>query len=137
MRETIRLWTIALVVTLLPSVAGAQGALARGTLNGTVRDAQGAVLPGVKVEASSPALIEKVRTVVTDNAGIYRIVNLDPGIYTLTLSLEGFKQVKRDNVELTGSATLTVAIDMQVGNIQETVLVSGESPVVDVQSAQR
>ena len=137
MRETIRLWTIALVVALIPSAAGAQGALARGALTGSVRDAQGAVLPGVTVEASSPALIEKVRTVVTDNAGIYRIVNLDPGVYTLTFTLQGFKQLKRDNIELTGSATLTVAIEMPVGNIQETVLVSGESPVVDVQSAQR
>jgi hypothetical protein len=127
----------ALLAVMLPSVSAAQGALARGALTGTVRDASGAVLPGVTVEAASPALIEKVRTAVTDSAGVYRIVNLDPGLYTLTFTLEGFKQVKRENIELTGSATLTVAIDMQVGTIQETVIVSGETPVVDVQSAQR
>jgi hypothetical protein len=121
----------------LPSVAAAQGALARGTLTGTVRDASGAVLPGVTVEAASPALIEKVRTVVTDAAGIYRIVNLEPGMYTLTFTLQGFSQVKREGVELSGSATLTIPIDMRVGNITETIVVTGESPTVDVQSTRR
>ena len=102
---------------LFPSLAAAQGALARGTLTGTVRDASGAVLPGVTVEASSPALIEKVRTVVTDNAGIYRIVNLDPGVYSLTFTLQGFSQIKREDIELIGSATLTIPIEMRVGNL--------------------
>src|SRR5262245_4371955 len=118
---------LVLVTSLLPSLAAAQGALERGTLTGTVRDASGAVLPGVTVEAASSALIEKVRTAVTDGAGVYRIVNLDPGVYSLTVSLEGFNQVKRENIELRGSGTLTIPIEMRVGSIAETVIVSGES----------
>ena len=130
-------WLVILFALLMPSLAAAQGALARGTLTGTVRDASGGVLPGVTVEAASPALIEKVRTAVTDSAGVYRIVNLDPGVYTLTFTLEGFSQVKRENIELSGSATLTIPIEMRVGNLTETIIVTGESPVVDVQSTRR
>jgi hypothetical protein len=137
MRGVLKLWALASALALLPSLAAAQGALARGTLTGTVRDASGAVLPGVTVEAASPALIEKLRTATTDSAGIYRIVNLDPGVYTLTFTLEGFSQVKREGVELSGSATVTIPIDMRVGTLQETITVSGESPVVDVQSTRR
>jgi hypothetical protein len=134
-----KLWS-AIVLSfalLLPAMATAQGALARGTLTGTVRDASGAVLPGVTVEAASPALIEKSRTAVTDNAGVYRIVNLDPGVYSLTFTLQGFSQVKREDIELVGSATLTIPADLKVGSLQETVVVTGESPVVDVQSTRR
>ena len=130
-------WIVVVVAVMIPSVARAQGALERGTLTGTVRDASGGVLPGVSVEAASPTLIEKVRSAVTDSAGVYRIVNLDPGVYSLTFTLAGFSQVKRENIELRGSATLTIPIDMRVGNIAETVIVSGESPVVDVQSTRR
>jgi hypothetical protein len=133
----LRLSAIACVLVLLPSVAAAQGALARGTLTGTVRDASGAVLPGVVVEAASPALIEKVRTAVTDNSGIYRIVNLDPGVYSLTFTLQGFSQVRREQIELIGSATLTIPVDMKVGTLQETITVVSETPVVDVQSTRR
>jgi hypothetical protein len=122
---------------ILPSPGAAQGALTRGSLTGTVRDASGAVLPGVTVEAASPVLIEKVRSVTTDNAGIYRIVDLGPGIYSLTFTLQGFNQVKREDVELVGSATLTIPIDMRVGNLTETIVVTGESPVIDVQSTRR
>jgi len=111
--------------------------LERGTLTGTVRDPSGAVLPGVTVEAASPALIEKVRTAVTDGSGVYRIVNLDPGVYSLTFMLEGFSLSKRENIELRGSGTLTIPVEMKVGNLAETVVVSGESPVVDVQSTRR
>ena len=128
---------VIVLALLIPSRATAQGALERGTLTGTVRDASGAVLPGVTVEAASPALIEKMRTAVTDGAGVYRIVNLDPGVYTLTFSLEGFSQVKREDIELRGSATITIPVEMRVGNLTETIVVSGESPVVDVQSTRR
>jgi hypothetical protein len=121
----------------VPSFAAAQGALARGTLAGTVRDAGGAVLPGVTVEASSPALIEKVRTTVTDGAGIYRIVNLDPGVYTLTFTLQGFNKVRREGVELLGSATVTIPVELPIGSLDETVNVKAETPVVDVQSTAR
>jgi len=137
MHHMLSLGSVVLFALMLPSLAAAQGALERATLTGTVRDASGAVLPGVTVEAASPALIEKVRTAVTDSAGVYRIVNLDPGVYTLTFSLEGFSQVKRENIELRGSATQTIPIDMRVGSITETVVVSGESPIVDVQSTRR
>ena len=137
MHRTPSAWLAIVFALLIPSVAAAQGALERGALTGTVRDASGGVLPGVTVEAASPALIEKIRTAVTDSAGVYRIVNLDPGAYTLTFSLEGFSQVKRENIEVRGSATLTIPIDMRVGSITETVIVSGESPVVDVQSTRR
>jgi hypothetical protein len=131
------LWLVIVLALVRPSLLDAQGALERGTLTGTVRDASGGVLPGVTVEAASPALIEKVRTAVTDGAGMYRIVNLDPGVYSLTFSLEGFSQVKREEIELRGSGTLTIPVDMRVGNITETLIVSGESPVVDVQSTRR
>jgi hypothetical protein len=117
---------------LLPSLA-----LAQGTLTGTVKDQSGAALPGVTVEAASPALIEKARTAVTDGAGQYRIPSLNPGTYSLTFRLSGFNVVRREGIELSGTATLTIPIDMNVGTLQETVTVTGETPVVDVQNTQR
>jgi hypothetical protein len=137
MHRTPSCWMVVLLTLLTPSLASAQGALAGGALTGTVRDASGAVLPGVTVEAASPALIEKVRSVVTDNAGVYRIVDLRPGVYTLAFTLQGFSQVKREGIELIGSATLTIPIDLRVGNLTETIVVTGESPVIDVQSTRR
>ena len=95
------------------------------------------VLPGVTVEASSPALIEKTRSAVTDGSGQYRIVDLRPGTYTLVFTLPGFSIVRRDNIELTGSQTITIPAEMRVGGIEETITVTGESPVVDVQSSRR
>ena len=89
-------------VVLIPTAA-----LAQAVISGTVRDSSGAVLPGVTVEASSPALIEKVRTAVTDGTGQYRVENLRPGTYTVTMSLTGFSGFKRDGIELTGSFTAT------------------------------
>jgi hypothetical protein len=136
MRRTSWFSLVICLALLLPAIAAAQGALARGTLTGTVHDASGAVLPGVTVEAASPAVLEK-RVAVTDSAGVYRIVNLDPGTYSLTFTLEGFSQVKREAIELSGSATLTIPVDMRVGSLQETIVVTGESPVVDVQSTRR
>src|SRR5688572_28119805 len=118
-------------VVLLPALSHAQ------SLAGTVRDGSGGVLPGVTVEAASPVLIEKVRTAITDNAGQYRIENLPPGTYSLTYSLAGFTTVKRDGVELSGAGVLTINSDMRVGGIQETITVTGESPVVDTQTSTR
>src|SRR5436190_6306399 len=123
---------ILMAALLLPSIASAQG-----SRTGTVRDESGAVLPGVTVEASSPALIEKMRTAVTDGAGQYRITGLNPGTYSLTFRLSGFNFVKREGIELSGTATLTIPIDMRVGALAETVTVTGETPVVDVQTARR
>src|SRR5207247_5181795 len=102
---------------------------------GTVKDAAGAVLPGVTVEASSPALIEKTRSVVTNGVGQYSIENLRPGIYTVTFTLTGFSTAKREGIELTGSFVATVNTDMKVGAVTETVTVTGKAPVVDVTSS--
>ena len=124
---------LAIAVLLLPSAVFAQG----GALTGAVRDESGAVLPGVTVEASSPALIEKVREAITDGAGQYRITGLNPGTYSLTFRLPGFSVVRRDGIELSGTATLTIPAEMRVGALEETVTVTGETPVVDVQSTQR
>jgi hypothetical protein len=121
-----------LAVLLLPASVFAQA-----SLTGTVRDASGGVLPGVTVEASSPALIEKVRTAVTDDSGQYRIIDLRAGTYTLSFSLPGFTAVRRENIVLSGSQTLTVPVELRVGAIQETITVTGETSVVDVQSARR
>src|SRR6188474_75262 len=118
MRGALRAVVILAAAVLLPSLATAQG-----TLTGTVRDQSGSVLPGVTVEASSPALIEKVRSAVTDSAGQYRI----PGFTTGT----------RTAIELSGSSTLTIPVDLRVGSLTETLTVTGETPVVDVQSTQR
>jgi hypothetical protein len=114
---------------VLPATARAQSAFA-----GVVKDATGAVLPGVTVEASSPALIEQVRSASTDANGAYKIENLRPGVYVLTFSLPGFSTVKRDGLELQSNFTATINADLKVGAVEETVTVSGESPVVDVQS---
>src|SRR5262245_26973919 len=115
-----------LVVLLLPASASAHA-----TVPGTVRHASGGVLPGVTVEASSPALIEKARTAVTDDSGQYRIIDLRAGTYTLSFSLPGFTAVRRENIELAGSQTLTIPIEMRVGALQETITVTGETAVVD------
>ncbi|MBI4485460.1 MAG: TonB-dependent receptor [Acidobacteria bacterium] len=122
-------------VLVLPSTLWAQAAT--GSIAGLVRDTSGAVLPGVTVEAASPALIEKVRTVVTDAAGAYRIVELRPGAYTVTFSLPGFATVRREGIELTTSFTATVNADLRVGGVEETITVTGETPVVDISSARQ
>jgi len=110
-------------------------ALAQAVITGTVKDTSAAVLPGVTVEASSPTLIEKVRTGVSDGNGVYRIEDLRPGTYTVTFTLPGFKTYKREGIVLTGTFTASVDADMAVGGVEETVTVTGESPIVDVQSA--
>jgi len=113
---------------------GVNWAYAQASITGVVRDASGGVLPGVTVEASSPALIEKVRSVVTDGTGQYRIVDLRPGSYRVTFMLPGFNTVARDGVELTGSFAAQIDVELRVGALEETITVSAESPTVDVQS---
>ena len=105
-----------------------------GAIAGTVKDTSGAVLPGVTVEAASPALIEKVRTAITDNNGEYKIVDLRPGAYTVTFTLTGFSPFRRENLELNTGVTLPVNAEMKIGSVEETVTVTGASPVVDVQN---
>jgi carboxypeptidase family protein len=120
----------------LPSTVHAQGAVL-ATVTGIVQDSSGAVLPGVTVEVSSPVLIERVRAAVTDATGRYRLTNLPAGTYTLTAALTGFNTVRREALELSGSFTATVNLSLQVGNLEETLTVTGEAPIVDVSSAQR
>ena len=118
-----------LLMLAVPSIARAQAAIA-----GIVRDSTGAVLPGVTVEASSPALLERVRTATTDGEGLYKIVDLRPGTYSVTFSLVGFNAVRREGITLEGSFTATVNGNLQVGGVEETLTVSGAAPIVDVQS---
>ena len=124
---------VVLVVACL--LVAQSSAWAQATIAGLVSDASGAVLPGVTVEASSPALIEKVRTAVTDGNGRYRIENLFPGDYTVTFSLAGFATVRREGLLVSGTTVIAVDADMKVGGVQETITVTGETPIVDVQSA--
>jgi hypothetical protein len=116
---------------LTPNIATAQ------SIGGTVTDATGAVLPGVTVEARSPALIEQVRTVVTDGGGEYLIVALEPGIYSVTFTLTGFSTVLREGIQLRTGFTADVDVQLSVGAIEETVTVSGASPIVDVRTIEQ
>jgi hypothetical protein len=115
---------------LLAAPAHAQSAIA-----GVVKDASGGVLPGVTVEARSPVLIEGVRSAITDDAGQYRIVDLRPGVYSVTFTMPGFSVVSRQGVELTANFTAPINADMRIGGLEETITVSGASPVVDLQSS--
>ncbi len=123
---------IAIALVSVPIDAAAQAV--NSTITGVVRDTSGAVLPGVTVEAASPALIEKVKSAVTDGDGLYRIVDLRPGQYTVTFALGGFKTFRREALELPANFTATVNADMSLGALEETVTVTGEAPIVDVQS---
>src|ERR1700681_181382 len=119
-------------VVLLPVAAFAQGAIA-----GQVKDPSGAVLPGVTVQAASPVLIEKTRSVVSDGSGNYRIENLRPGSYTVTFTLTGFSTVKRDDVLVSGSGVTSADATLRVGAVAETITVTAESPVVDTASTRK
>jgi hypothetical protein len=125
------------VIAVLCVAGTALSAYAQASIAGVVKDTSGAVLPGVTVEAASPALIEKVRSVVTDGTGQYRIENLRPGVYTVTFGLAGFNTVRREGIELTGTFTASVNADLRVGALEETITVTGETPVVDVQNTTR
>jgi hypothetical protein len=129
--------TLVRLVFAFASLAVPASAYAQATIAGTVRDTLGGVLPGVTVEAASPALIEKVRTAVTDDNGQYQIVNLRPGPYVVTFTLTGFSTVKREGIELTAAAVATISAEMRVGSLEETITVTGEAPIVDVQSVSR
>src|SRR5216684_3117148 len=124
-------WLLVILVAMaVPAPALAQSS----GIAGVVRDTTGGVMPGVTVEASSPALIERVRSVVTDESGRYNIVDLRPGVYTVTFTLTGFSTTKREGIELTSGFTANVNADLKVGELQETITVSTATPVVDVQN---
>jgi hypothetical protein len=130
MRTIVRSFLLLGLVAFIPGIAAAQS-----TIAGEVKDTSGAVLPGVTVEAASPALIEKVRTATTDSAGRYRIEALQPGTYTVTFTLPGFATVKREGLTVSGTGVTSVDAELKVGGVQETVTVTGEAPLIDVQSA--
>ena len=123
---------LAALVVLLPLTASAQSAF-----SGVVKDSSGAVLPGVTIEVASPVLIEKTRSVVTDEQGRYTIVDLRPGTYRMTFSLAGFSTLVRDGLELTSNVTVPMNVELRVGALEEALTVTAETPLVDVQNAQR
>ena len=129
-RALVRSVVSCLCLAMLPAAAYAQA-----SIQGVVKDTSGAVLPGVTVEASSPALLEKSRATVTDGSGQYQIINLLPGTYTVTFTLSGFNVFKREGIELSGSFVATLNADMKVGALAETITVTGQTPLVDVRSA--
>jgi Carboxypeptidase regulatory-like domain len=132
MRKSRQILLVVSMILALPLSAYAQASIA-----GVVKDASGAVLPGVTVEATSPVLIEKARTAVTDGEGQYRIVDLRAGTYAVTFTLAGFSAVRREGIELTGSFNAAVNADLKVGALAETITVTGETPIVDTQSVRR
>ena len=132
MRALVKIAVLLALSACVPSLAYGQA-----SITGLVRDTSGAILPGVTVEAASPALIEKVRTTVTESNGQYRIENLRPGVYSVTFTLPGFATVVRDGLELAGTFTATINAELRVGAVEETVTVTGESPIVDVQNTLR
>jgi hypothetical protein len=119
-------------IVFLPASATAQS-----QINGVVRDESGGVLPGVTVEASSPVLIEKVRSAVTDDQGRFNIIDLRPGVYRITFTLTGFNTVVREGLEVPGGVAVTANADLKVGALEETITVSGQTPLVDVTQATR
>jgi hypothetical protein len=123
-------WVLAAVVLLVAPAS----ALAQSAIAGVVKDATGAVLPGVTITASSPALIERSRTGVSDTAGQYRIVDLRPGSYEVTFELPGFSTIRREGIALEANFTATVNAEMRVGGVEESITVTGASPLVDVQN---
>jgi hypothetical protein len=133
----LKLLAALLVLTAFLAAPPSSLAQATASIAGMVIDASGGVLPGVVVEASSPALIEKVRSVVTDGTGQYRIEQLRGGTYTVTFTLTGFSTVRRERVELAGSFAATVNAELKLGSVEETITVTGDTPIVDIQSSQR
>src|SRR5436309_6325366 len=135
MRDTVnvRLVLVAVACMLVAASASAQD----GAMAGVVRDSSEAVLPGVRVEVTSPALIEKVRSTTTDDSGQYQIANLQVGVYTVTFTLDGFSTLERGGVELTTGFTSNITVVMMIGQRNETIVVTAPTPAVDVQNARQ
>jgi hypothetical protein len=135
-RHGVVYFVVVCTLTFLPSIARAQ-AVTTGSIAGLVRDTSGAVLPGVTVEAGSPALIEKVRTAVTDGEGRYNIVDLRPGAYAVTFTIAGFSTLRREGITISAGFAATVNADMRVGAVEETITVTGATPIVDTQNVRQ
>lgn len=123
---------LAVSIVVIPSAV-----LAQAAITGTVLDASGAALAGAVVEASSPELIEKLRTTISDQSGRYRIENLRPGTYTVRFARAGLSEVRRDGIDLTGSFTATVDATLEVGPLTDTITVTAETSPLDVRGAKR
>jgi len=131
-RTLVALWT----AVLLPPAAAAQGTSA-ASISGVVTDSSGGVLPGVAVEVSSPALIEKVRTTSTNDHGEYRVVELRPGAYAVTFARQGFAPFRHEGIEVTSNFNAAVNAELRVGTVEQSVTVSGASPLVDTRNVAR
>ncbi|HEY6509042.1 MAG TPA: carboxypeptidase-like regulatory domain-containing protein, partial [Vicinamibacterales bacterium] len=132
LRTALNVIAAAALLALAPTVVWAQA-----SVTGTVRDTSGGVLPGVTVEAASGALIEKTRAAVSSASGQFRITDLPSGTYRVTFTLPGFATIQRDGIELAGSFTATINVEMRVGGLEETITITGEAPIVNVQSTVR
>ena len=124
------------IIALLPLAGAAQGTSA-ASVSGVVTDSSGGIVPGVAVEVSSPVLIEKVRATTTNERGEYRVVELRPGTYTVTFTRQGFASFRREGIELTSNFNATVHAELRVGGFEQSVTVSGASPLVDAQNVAR
>jgi hypothetical protein len=131
-----KVWNVKALYVLLGLLVSSP-TMAQSVITGVVKDPSGAVLPGVTVDVSSSALIEGARSASTDSSGQYRIVDLRPGMYVVVFSLGGFDTIRREGVQLPSDFTATINAEMKIGNVQESVTVSGASPIVDVQSTAR
>jgi hypothetical protein len=132
-RVLLALWAAGCLVSAPNAFAQGGGASTTGSINGKVVDSSGAVLPGVTVTAASPSLMG-VQTAVTGTDGLYRFPALPPGTYSLTFELPGFNTLKRENIQIAMAFTATVNVELAVATLQETVTVTGESPVIDTSS---
>jgi hypothetical protein len=121
---------VAVLTMVLPVAVYAQSAIV-----GVVKDNTGAVLPGVTVEAASEVLIERIRSVTTDGDGQYRIIDLRPGTYIVTFTLAGFQTVRREAIQLPAEFTATINIELKIGELSETITVTGAAPIVDTTTA--
>jgi len=121
----IPLFLLAFVVSL------SLGQIITGKMGGVVKDDQGAPLPGVSVEASSPSLMG-IRTAITSDKGKFLISNLAPGIYKLTFTLDGFQRVERENIKVAINRSVTLNVIMKPATVEEEVTVIAATPVVDV-----
>ena len=133
MRRGFRLVVAMLAVCLLASThafAQGGGASSTGTITGKVSDSSGAVLPGVTVNATSPSMMG-VQSVVTNTDGLYRFPAVPPGTYTVTFELPGFSTLKREGIDIRLGFTAQLNVELAVASLQETVTVTGESPVID------